>query len=64
MKHLLLACTILTAGMVYASNFEGKKQASYADDRRYIITDTVPRDTADTTHKPDSIFLTQFLKKN
>lgn len=63
MKSLLLACTILTAGMVYASSVEGKKHAAYAADRS-VITDTVPRDTSDTTHKPDSIFLSQFLKKN
>jgi len=64
MKNLLLACAILTAGVVYASNFQGERHANYAGDGKYIITDTVPRDTADTTHKPDSIFFSHFLKNN
>jgi len=62
MKKLLFGSMLLMLVAAYASNKENK--STYAFAQRNAITDTVPQDTSDTTHHPDSLFLANFLAKN
>jgi hypothetical protein len=45
----------------YASNKDNKSGMAYAQSKWNNITDTVPKDTSDTTHHPDSLFLASVI---
>lgn len=62
MKKLLLGSMLLMVVAAFATNKETKKV--YAFEHKYSIRDTVPTDTSDTTHTPDSLFLAKMLAKN
>lgn len=64
MKKLLFAGMTLMLVAAYASNKDNKTSYAFAQSHWNNITDTVPQDTSDTTHKPDSILLANFLAKN
>lgn len=64
MKKLLFGSMMLMLVAAYASNKDNKSSYAFAQSNWNNISDTVPQDTSDTTHKPDSIFLANFLAKN
>jgi hypothetical protein len=64
MKKLLFGSALLIGGVVYASIQSEKNSSAFVQSQWQNITDTVPRDTSDTTHKPDSLYLANFLAKN
>jgi hypothetical protein len=63
MKKLLLGSMLLMLVAAYASN-KGESKKVYAFDQRYNTRDTVPKDTSDTTHKPNSLVIANLLAKN
>lgn len=62
MKKLLMGSMLLMVVAAFASNKESKNV--YAFEQRYNVKDTVPKDTSDTTHKPDLLLLEKLLSKN
>lgn len=64
MKKLLLGSALLVAGATFALTTEAKSSEKLANHQWQNISDTTPQDTSDTTHKPDSLFLANFLAKN
>ena len=48
----------------YAANKDNKSGATFAQGNWNNIRDTVPKDTSDTTHKPQSLFIANLLAKN
>ena len=63
MKKLLLGSMLLMLVAAYASN-KGESKKVYAFEQRYNTRDTVPKDTSDTTHKPNSLVIANLLAKN
>ena len=64
MKKLLFGSMVFMLVAAYASNKDSKSPLAFAQSHWNNISDTVPQDTSDTTDKPDSIFLANFLAKN
>jgi len=64
MKKLLFGSMLFMLVAAYASNKDSKSPLAFAQSHWNNISDTVPQDTSDTTHKPDSLFLANFLAKN
>jgi hypothetical protein len=65
MKKLLFGSMMLMLVAAYASNKDNKNGAAFAQSNWNNITDTVPKDTSDTTHKPpQSLFIANLLAKN
>jgi hypothetical protein len=53
MKKLLIAGALLmSVAAIQASNQKGKTGLAFAQTQWSMVTDTVPKDTTDTTHKP------------
>jgi len=61
MKKLLFGSMLLMLVAAYASNKDNKSGMAYAQSKWNNITDTVPKDTSDTTHHPDSLFLASVI---
>ena len=54
MKKLLIAGALLmSVAAIQASKQSGKTGLAFAQAQGTVITDTVPNDTSDTTHKPE-----------
>ena len=64
MKKLLFGSMMLMLVATYAANKDNKSSAAFAKSNWNNITDTVPKDTSDTTHKPQSLFVANLLAKN
>ena len=64
MKKLLFGSMMLMLVATYAANKNNKSALAFAQTKWNNITDTVPKDTSDTTHKPDSLFIANLLAKN
>lgn len=47
----------------YASNKDNKSNVAFAQSNWNNTRDTVPKDTSDTTHKPESLFIADLLAK-
>ena len=63
MKKLLFGSMMLMLVAAYASNKDNKSGAAFAQSNWNNIRDTVPKDTSDTTHKPESLFIADLLAK-
>lgn len=63
MKKLLLGSMLFMLVAAYASSTGNKGASALAQSNWNNITDTVPRDTTDTTHKPPSLYLADLLAK-
>lgn len=64
MKKILFGSMLLIAGAAFALNSENNNSKAFSQNQFSNIRDTVPQDTSDTTDKPDSLFLANFLAKN
>ena len=62
MKKLLFGSMLLMLVAAYASK-DNNSGATFAKANWNNIKDTVPKDTSDTTHKPDSQMLADLLAK-
>ncbi|MEP6846109.1 MAG: hypothetical protein ABI861_08895 [Panacibacter sp.] len=63
MKKLLFGSMMLMLVATYASTKEKKSSLAFAQSTWNNLRDTLPQDTSDTTHKPDSLFLAGMLAK-
>lgn len=63
MKKLLFGSMMLMLVAAYASNKDNKSGLAFAQSTWNNIRDTVPKDTSDTTHMPDSLFIADLLAK-
>ncbi|MBG9378065.1 hypothetical protein I5907_17640 [Panacibacter sp. DH6] len=61
MKKLLFAGMLLITGAAFAISSDKGTTGDFSQYAFNNIKDTVPQDTSDTTHKPDSIFLANIL---